>query len=84
MGENYIEFGMSNPEFYDVMFIQKAPMNVLEQMENCNWNHGDAALNALKIFWKIVWIKGFIKKANPWYCSYGDMVGCAMALFHFQ
>lgn len=65
MGENYIEFGMSNPEFYDVMFIQKAPMNVLEQMENCNWNHGDAALNALKNLLKDCMDKGFIKKANP-------------------
>lgn len=64
MGENYIEFGMHNPEFYDVMFIQKAPMNALEQMENCDWSHGDTALNALKNLVKDCMDKGFIKKAN--------------------
>src|SRR5215475_8308543 len=26
MGETYIDFGLANPEFYDVMFIQRAPM----------------------------------------------------------
>ncbi|MFY8004175.1 MAG: TetR/AcrR family transcriptional regulator, partial [Chitinophagaceae bacterium] len=26
MGENYLQFGIDNPEFYDLMFIQKAPM----------------------------------------------------------
>src|SRR4249920_1935116 len=45
MGENYIEFGLTNPEFYDVMFIQRAPMLVLEQMENCDWKYGENALN---------------------------------------
>src|ERR1044071_8476533 len=29
MGENYIQFGLQNPEFYDLMFIQRAPMDAL-------------------------------------------------------
>lgn len=49
MGENYIDFGMANPEFYDVMFIQRAPMQVLAEMTNCDWTHGETALNALKV-----------------------------------
>ena len=39
MGENYIEFGLSNQEFYDIMFISRAPMQVLEAMENCDWKY---------------------------------------------
>ena len=64
MGENYIEFGMANPEFYDVMFIQRAPMQVLSQMANCDWKHGEAALNALRLTIEEAMQKGLIKKAN--------------------
>ena len=47
MGENYIAFGMSNPEFYDLMFIQRAPMKSLEQQTDCDWKSGDVALGKL-------------------------------------
>jgi AcrR family transcriptional regulator len=63
MGENYIEFGMKNPEFYDVMFIQRAPMEALEQMEECNWSLGDTALGALKNLLQECMDKDFIQKA---------------------
>ena len=63
MGENYIEFGMKNPEFYDVMFIQRAPMEALEQMEECNWSLGDTALGALKNLLQECMDKGLIPKA---------------------
>ncbi|MBC7903171.1 MAG: TetR/AcrR family transcriptional regulator [Gemmatimonadaceae bacterium] len=48
MGENYLDFGMDNPEYYDLMFIQRAPMNALMAMESCEWKSGDAAINVLK------------------------------------
>jgi AcrR family transcriptional regulator len=48
MGENYIHFGMSNPEYYDLMFIQNAPMDALKQMEGCGWTSGDGVINLLK------------------------------------
>lgn len=48
MGENYIRFGLNNPEFYDLMFIQRAPMKSLEAMEDCDWKSGDVALGKLK------------------------------------
>ncbi|PWT76801.1 MAG: TetR family transcriptional regulator [Bacteroidetes bacterium] len=48
MGENYIEFGLANPEFYDVMFIQRAPMKALAEMANCDWTPGENALKLLK------------------------------------
>ena len=64
MGENYIDFGMANPEFYDVMFIQRAPMKVLSEMTNCDWKHGEAALNALKITIEEAMQKGLVKETN--------------------
>jgi AcrR family transcriptional regulator len=48
MGENYIRFGMNNPEFYDLMFIQRAPMKTLDQMTECDWKSGDVALGRLR------------------------------------
>jgi AcrR family transcriptional regulator len=63
MGENYINFGMNNPEFYDVMFIQRAPMEVLAQMEVCDWSVGDTAFDALKNLLVECMEKGLIQKA---------------------
>lgn len=48
MGENYVRFGIENPQFYDLMFILQAPMDALQLMENCEWRSGDAALGRLK------------------------------------
>jgi len=48
MGETYIDFGLANPEFYDVMFIQRAPMKALAEMTNCDWTPGENALKLLK------------------------------------
>jgi len=47
MGENYLEFGMSNPEFYNLMFIQDEPMNKITEL-GCDWVKGDFAINRLK------------------------------------
>lgn len=40
----YIEFGLENPELYDLMFIIRAPMNVDEEAHKAN---GDESLNFL-------------------------------------
>jgi len=48
MGKNYLQFGLEYPEFYDLMFIQEAPMDRLIQMGE-GWSSGDQSLNALKI-----------------------------------
>jgi AcrR family transcriptional regulator len=48
MGEYYLQFGMENPAFYDLMFILKAPMEVLEQQKECEWKSGDEAMGRLK------------------------------------
>jgi AcrR family transcriptional regulator len=63
MGENYIHFGMTNQEFYDIMFIQRAPMECLKEMGNCNWTAGDSAIGTLKLLLEECMDKGFIRKA---------------------
>lgn len=63
MGENYIHFGMTNPEFYDVMFIQLAPMDCISKMEELEWSAGNAAIENLKELLKECMDKGFIQKA---------------------
>src|ERR1700761_8372415 len=47
MGENYLEFGMMNPEFYDLMFVQREPMKKITEL-GCEWIKGDAAITRLK------------------------------------
>ena len=64
MGENYIDFGLGNQEFYDIMFISRAPMQVLEAMENCDWKYGEAALHTLMDTVEECMKKGYIQKAN--------------------
>ena len=64
MGENYLLFGKGNPEFYDIMFIQHAPMKVLMEREDCDWHFGDTALNLLKETIQEAMDKGFIYKGN--------------------
>jgi AcrR family transcriptional regulator len=64
MGENYLRFGLENPGFYDLMFIQRAPMEVLEQMTNCEWKSGDMALDRLRATVEEAMGKGLIIKGD--------------------
>lgn len=64
MGENYIQFGMENPEYYDLMFIQPEPMDKLEEM-GCEWQNGDAALTRLRDTLTECMEKGYIAKTDP-------------------
>ena len=41
----YVHFGINNPDFYDLMFIIKAPMNVVEGKEL--WTNGSPCFNYL-------------------------------------
>lgn len=64
MGENYLQFGLENPEYYDIMFIQHAPMKALMEREDCNWHYGEGALGVLKHTIQEAMDKGLIKKGN--------------------
>lgn len=47
LGEEYIRFGVENPEMYDLMFILRAPMQVLKE-DDCNeWKNGQAVFGLL-------------------------------------
>lgn len=44
-GKAYINFGFENPEFYNLMFITKAPMRKIKECKK--WNCGFDAFNSL-------------------------------------
>lgn len=48
MGRIYISFAMENPDMYELMFTLKAPMEVLDQAKNEEWNEGISAFTVLK------------------------------------
>ena len=62
MGENYLNFGLDNPEYYDLMFIQREPMHKLNEMECSDWKSGDAALVRLKDTVRDCMEQGFLAK----------------------
>jgi len=64
MGENYIKFGLSHPEFYDIMFIQRAPMHAIESTVDCEWKSGDTTLGRLKDTIREAMDKGLIVKGD--------------------
>ena len=64
MGENYIQFGIENSEFYDLMFIQPEPMEKLTEM-GCEWQNGDAALTRLRDTLIECMEKGYIAQTDP-------------------
>ena len=64
MGENYIQFGIENSEFYDLMFIQPEPMEKLTEM-GCEWQNGDAALTRLRDTLVECMEKGYIAQTDP-------------------
>jgi AcrR family transcriptional regulator len=64
MGENYLNFGMENPEYYSLMFIERAPMNKLTEM-GCEWKNGDAALTRLQATVEECMDAGYVAKGDP-------------------
>jgi len=72
LGENYLRFGLENPEYYDLMFILQAPMNFINKT-NCCWNGGDKALDVLKSILQECMEKKLIKP--------GDVNVMAMAVW---
>lgn len=63
MGVNYLNFGLENPEYYDLMFIQEAPMSALIDM-GAGWSSGDQALEALKMIVQDAMDKGVLVPAK--------------------
>ena len=63
MGVNYLNFGLEYPEYYDLMFIQEAPMSALIDM-GAGWSSGDQALEALKMIVQDAMDKGLLVSAK--------------------
>ncbi len=63
MGVNYLNFGLEYPEYYDLMFIQEAPMSALIDM-GAGWSSGDQALEALKMIVQDAMDKGLLVPAK--------------------
>ena len=68
MGENYLRFGMENPEFYNLMFILGEPMKKISEL-GCDWKPGDAALGRLKETVTECMEKGYLAKSDPYQAS---------------
>jgi hypothetical protein len=64
MGENYLQFGMENPEYYRLMFIDTEPMKKLAA--GCGeWKPGDTAIQRLKETVAECMEKGYLQEADP-------------------
>ena len=48
MGKVYINYGLENPDMYDLMFNLKAPMLFLETIQKDEWDEGKATFDVLK------------------------------------
>lgn len=67
LGKVYMDFAMNNKDFYDLMFIMQAPMNLEE--EDC-WEEGDKALDFLKIVIRECQEKGRFQGQDIEYLSF--------------
>jgi AcrR family transcriptional regulator len=65
MGENYLQFGMTNPEYYSLMFIDSEPMKNLAKDGCDEWRPGDGAIMRLKETVIECMEKGYLEKAEP-------------------
>lgn len=63
MGENYLRFGMENPEYYSLMFINGEPMKKLSEL-GCDWKLGDSALARLQATVAECMEKGYLAKGD--------------------
>jgi AcrR family transcriptional regulator len=48
MGKVYINYGLQNPDMYDLMFNLKAPMEFLETIQKNEWDEGKATFDTLR------------------------------------
>ena len=78
MGNVYINYGLDNPDMYDLMFTLKAPMEFLETIQKDEWDEGKASFDLLKTTVKQCMDAGHFKghKLEPlsfliWSCVHG-------------
>ncbi len=64
LGENYLKFGLENPEYYDLMYLIPEPMEFIDNMKDNKWAEGDKALDNLKAILQECMDKKLIKKSE--------------------
>jgi AcrR family transcriptional regulator len=63
MGRKYIEFGLDNPELYELMFLMKSPIETLECKDEV-WEHGHLATGMLKLIIQDCIKAGYFKNTD--------------------
>ncbi len=63
MGRLYLDFALKNKDFYDLMFIMQAPMNM--EKDPCNWEMGSHTLDLLKSVFRDCQSAGYFKGKDP-------------------
>ena len=48
IGRKYMDFALNNPDMYDLMFTQEAPMDFLKKLENKEWDEGKAGFSLIR------------------------------------
>ncbi|SDL76324.1 DNA-binding transcriptional regulator, AcrR family [Catalinimonas alkaloidigena] len=61
MGELYVEFARKHPEYYDLMFIMRAPMKHLKEDNQDEWDQGFACLDCLRHVVNACMAQGLLK-----------------------
>lgn len=75
LSDLYIDFAYENPEYYDLMFIMRAPMTALQHHNN-EWACGFRAYDSLKAIIQDCMDQGYIKKM--------DVELAAMSIWSFK
>ncbi|WNJ16978.1 TetR/AcrR family transcriptional regulator [Pontibacter sp. G13] len=68
MGRRYIQFGMENPMYYDLMFIARAPMNAIHEEES--WECAFETFDVLEKTVKDGIDQGYLRDMDPGVLSF--------------
>ena len=48
IGRKYMDFALKNPDMYDLMFTQEAPIEFLEKLEKADWEEGQTGFRLVR------------------------------------
>ncbi|MEJ7644162.1 MAG: TetR/AcrR family transcriptional regulator [Chryseolinea sp.] len=65
ISKSYIRFALENPEYYDLMFISRSPMNALADENRAKWEEGVKAFGALSTTVAECLANGYFKGMDP-------------------
>ena len=70
IGHTYLRFALENPEFYDLMFIMRAPMSAIKERAlcgeiDCDWPHGRKSYDLLVHTMQECIDRGLVRMHDP-------------------